>query len=385
MAPHWARDAIAADFRAIAHDVAHGVSPNRASRADSIWNVWLAFCTTISAPPHFDGIVDPIPTLLLFAHRFRYGQISPSGTIVRSRTVEDALRAVGQKMAFLGKKDPRLTPAGLPDLRLTRLLSRYKKDDTPPWRVKPVPIQVVDAATSVGLLSTEASGLAIADMIILAFFFLLRPGEYAYSSSPESTPFRICDVHLLIGQRRLNWRACSDEELHAITFVALEFTSQKNGVRGELIGLSRSGSPTLCPVQAIIRRMQHFRHLSAPSDTPLYTFYNGHAWHHVTPSIITSTLRSAVATIGAPLGIDDPSDISARSLRSGGAMALLCAEVDTDKIRLLGRWRSDEMLRYLHIQAYPLTATFANQMLLHGNFALLPNNPLHRLPPIPVP
>jgi hypothetical protein len=131
--------------------------------------------------------------------------------------------------------------------------------------------------------------------------------------------------------------------------------------------------------------MQHFRHLNAPSDTPLYTFYNGHAWHHVTPSIITSTLRSAVATIGAPLGIDDPSDISARSLRSGGAMALLCAEVDTDKIRLLGRWRSDEMLRYLHIQAYPLTATFANQMLLHGNFALLPNNPLHRLPPIPVP
>jgi hypothetical protein len=57
-------------------------------------------------------------------------------------------------------------------------------------------------------------------------------------------------------------------------------------------------------------------------------------------------------------------------------MALLCAEVDTDKILLLGHWRSDKMRWYLHIQAYPLTATFAHQMLLHGNFALIPNNPL---------
>ncbi len=62
---------------------------------------------------------------------------------------------------------------------------------------------------------------------------------------------------------------------------------------------------------------------------------------------------------------------------SGGTMALLCTEVNTDKNCLLGYWHSNEMLRYPHIQAYPLTATFAHQMLLHGNFALIPNNPLH--------
>ena len=91
--------------------------------------------------------------------------------------VEDALHAVGQKVVFLGKKDPHLIPTGLPDLLFTRVLYRYKKNNTPPWHIKPVPIQV-NAATSIGLLSTEASGLAIADMIILAFFFLL--GKYAY-------------------------------------------------------------------------------------------------------------------------------------------------------------------------------------------------------------
>jgi hypothetical protein len=68
-----------------------------------------------------------------------------------------------------------------------------------------------------------------------------------------------------------------------------------------------------------------------------------------------------------------PDDISIRSLRASGAMALLCARVDTDTICLLGRWRSDEMLRYLHVQSYPIVAPLASRMLQQGNFTLIPN------------
>ena len=57
-------------------------------------------------------------------------------------------------------------------------------------------------------------------------------------------------------------------------------------------------------------------------------------------------------------------------------MALLCADVDTDRIRLLGRWRSDEMLRYLTIQAFPILAPLATLMVRHGCFTLIPNNRL---------
>ena len=35
--------------------------------------------------------------------------------------------------------------------------------------------------------------------------------------------------------------------------------------------------------------------------------------------------------------------VSARSTRAGGAMALLCAGIDRDRIRMIGRWRSDEL------------------------------------------
>ena len=57
-------------------------------------------------------------------------------------------------------------------------------------------------------------------------------------------------------------------------------------------------------------------------------------------------------------------------------MALLCGNVDTDKIRFLGRWRSDEMLRYLHVQALPIAAPLASLMVRHGFFSFIPNNRL---------
>ena len=67
-------------------------------------------------------------------------------------------------------------------------------------------------------------------------------------------------------------------------------------------------------------------------------------------------------------------DVSARSLRGTGAMALLCSSVDNDIISLIGRWKSDEMLRYLHVQAEPITRKFSKPMIIHGNYNLLPHN-----------
>ena len=87
---------------------------------------------------------------------------------------------------------------------------------------------------------------------------------------------------------------------------------------------------------------------------------------------ITDALRLTCTLMGPQYGFSHR-DISARSLRASGAMALLCASVDTDIIRLIGRWRSDEMLRYLHVQAEPVMRDFSARMLQHGTFTLLPN------------
>jgi hypothetical protein len=208
-------------------------------------------------------------------------------------------------------------------------------------------------------------------MITLAFFFLLRPGEYTGTPS-DTTPFTLQDVQLWIGQQRFLATTIPIADLSRVTFVSLTFTTQKNGVRGEVIGLGRSGNPVLCPVFATTRRITHLRTYHAPPTTPLASHYMSPALTLICPADITTALRCSTAIIGPSVGFL-PSDISARSLRAAGAMALLCAHVDSDVIRLLGRWRSDETLRYLHVQAEPLMRDFARRMLSGGTFTLLPN------------
>jgi hypothetical protein len=92
----------------------------------------------------------------------------------------------------------------------------------------------------------------------------------------------------------------------------------------------------------------------------------------VKPADITAALKAAVTFLGPQLGFL-ASDVTARSLRAAGTNALLCAHVDPDIIRLLGRWTSDQMLRYLFVQAAPLMQDYSRRMLPGGTFTLFPN------------
>ena len=141
-----------------------------------------------------------------------------------------------------------------------------------------------------------------------------------------------------------------------------------------------SGDPHFCPVAAAVRRVLHLRTAHAPPTQPLASFLDPVTVRltRLRPADLTATLRLAVTILGATYNFV-PTDVSARSLRAAGAMALLCANVDSDRIRLIGRWRSDEMLRYLHVQAEPVMRDFSSRMLHGGAYAFLPNPP--HLPP----
>jgi hypothetical protein len=107
---------------------------------------------------------------------------------------------------------------------------------------------------------------AAADMIIITFFFLLRPGEY---TDNNKDPFRLTDTQLFIRDTRLPLLTAPALELCLARFASLTFTSQKNGVRGKVIGLACSGNPYLCPVQAIICHVLYLHSHMAPPTTPL--------------------------------------------------------------------------------------------------------------------
>jgi len=365
------RDAFCTDLCAAATATRAGIVPPRALAADQHWALWTIFCRNIQVDPYLSNLdIEPIHLLWVFAIHYHNGSIAPRGRPVQSRTVENALRSVGQTLALLGTPDPRLTALGATDFRLARLLRGFHATDPAPNRVRPIPLKILHKAMELAATSPTAGALATADMACIAFFFLLRPGEYTAKANSTAS-FNLGDIQLLHNDQLLSWQDLPEQALLTANYVTYTFRTQKNGVRGEALGQGASGHQLCCPVRATIRRLLHHRQHGSPTHFPLATYYSAHHRHGVLSKDITAALRMATAIIGPSVGFT-ANDISAWSLRAGGAMALLCADVDPDIIRLLGRWKSDTMFQYLFVQARPLVNQFASRMLTQGDFDLLP-------------
>jgi hypothetical protein len=358
------------DISSVQTTIQSGVVASRTDKATNTWKLWLAFCNTHNINPWFPNTPDPLPYLQVFGQRYREGRLAPGNHPVRADTVADAMRMVGQSYKQLGLRDFRLdTFTGQIDFRLQRQLRAFEKLDPPPSRVKPIPVQLIHHVVSNAYKPGQTSEAikSIADMTCMAFFFLLRPGEYVMTK--DNHPFRLQDVQLYINQRQIQPIHVTQEELHAVTAVSLCFPNQKNGNKGEIISHSRSGDNLVCPCLAISRRISHLLHHQQPPSTPLCKYLHNSSPFHVSSNDVCNSLRHSLARMGPhTLGIQ-PHEINARSLRAGGATALLCANVDQNSIQLLGRWKSDAMIRYLHIAANPHTRQYAKQMITgHASF-----------------
>jgi len=368
------RDEFGAGLIVVQDAVRAGVISDRTKKADSMWELWLEFCPDHSMDPQFPND-DPVPCLQVFAQRYRDGRIAPSGRAVRSSTVEDAVRHVGQTYRSLGSPDIRLDAHGDIDFRLKRQSQSHQKVDPPPSRVKPIPVQVVNAIVVASYCAqpVDETLRAFADMICLAFFFLLRPGEYTIQKN--NTPFRVRDTRLHIGGALLHPRTASVAQLNAVTSCSLIFTTQKNAVKGEIITHGRTGDAFTCPVAALVRRVYYLISRGYSDDTPLCAYQHNSdptTTKFVNPAGVKEALRGGLIVYGADRVEIKPSEIEARSLRAGGATALLVANVDPNTIQLLGRWKSDAMLKYLHASANPNVQRFARSMFEAGAASFRP-------------
>jgi len=300
--------------------------------------------------------------------------------------VEEYLRTVGEEIASLGTQNPRLDLAGNVVPGIKQLQQAWSNEDPPPERVKPIPLQLIRHVAHHSDLADPFQA-AVVDALIIGFFYMLRPGEHTWDRKNHH-PFRFCDTSFTLGdQAASNGVTISDASLAAATRVFLNFTTQKNGEKDEAITHGDTSDPLLSPVAAVRRRVQHLRSHNAPPDTPLYTvFLGGGTSRNVLSSQLTSALRRSCGIIGHTLGFS-PREISARALRAGGAMALIRAKVDPSLVKLMGRWKSDIMLRYLHRSALH-TADFAAAMLQFGEFVIprhakLPQDAQHLLNTVP--
>lgn len=281
----------------------------------------------------------------------------------------------------MGAPNPRLDLAGNVVSSIQQMQRSWSTADPPPGRVKPVPLALLRHAVN-SLPASDPAKSATRDLLIIGYFYMLRPGEHAYSGR-HGHPFRLCDTSFEVPEGpAANGSSIPIATLQSAVRVNLNFTTQKNGERNESIAHGDTGDPLLSPVQAVRRRVEHLRLHNASPDTPLFTvFMPTGRRSKVTSTNLTVALRASCKHIGPSLGLTS-SDISARALRAGGAMALLRAGVDPMIIRLMGRWKSDIMIRYLHRSTLD-TTDLSSRMLTGGTFVIPQHQHLPLVDPPP--
>ena len=352
-----------------------------------IFEHWRQYCSSLRVSPslrELDEHETRLCFLLVFAQRYR--RQGRRGQPVKAGAVEQALLAVGEGITHMGEPDPRRDPDN-PSRHhpvLSAFLHKLRDDDDPAHRAYPVTLDILRAlptALDTGHPSDGPLNTAVIDLCIVAFFWLMRPSEYLgysprnddQSRRQRSEAFRLCDISFTINRREYLATTAPLNEVNpgAIQYASLVFTDQKNAVRGECIGHWATQDPTYCPCKALARLAACLLRHGAAATTPICTYYDPHARPcSVLSTHITNSIRHAANSVRHLTGID-PFLLSARSLRPGGATALLCANVDPTTIQLIGRWKSDAMIRYLRVNARTVQNRYAQQMLNHGAFTFV--------------
>ena len=200
----------------------------------------------------------------------------------------------------------------------------------------------------------------------MAFFFLLRVGEYTRPADHVTTrtlQFRVCDVRFWQGQTLLPLTSDA-ATLVGASSVTLTIDNQKNGQRGDTIH-QEACSTDFCPVRSVAARVVAILAQQMPLTTPLSYVQPGVfvTAPHVLVAVREGARLANLAASGYQL-----SRVGAHSLRASGAMALWLSGHSAEVIMKMGRWRTHTFLTYIHSQIAALTVGTSRKMARHVAF-----------------
>ena len=139
-------------------------------------------------------------------------------------------------------------------------MTGWKNEDPPTLKKLPVEADVPELLSQLGTVPT-ANDLdkAIGDLSLIAFYYLLRVGEYtvkyARNNSKQTVQFRIRDVTFFkrdtLGNLRQLSRMASDADILSADSATLKLDNQKNGWKGVCVHQETNGNLIHCPVRAL--------------------------------------------------------------------------------------------------------------------------------------
>ena len=333
------------------------------------WTAWKIFLrnnfpsideklSTLSQPERID-------VLVCFAQHVRSGGVSRRKQHVRAQTVQVSLRSIAARFELDGEQSPLVTTQGKYHKKISQLIEGYKRSDPAPQFQLAVPLSVPAFMHLFGKTGTPKQQ-AVGDMSLIAFYYLLRVGEYTSTPTKAQSltqAFRLQDVTLWNNHTILDHTLPLDSLLNQCTAATLRISNQKNGKRNQAIHHEATNSDT-CPAKALIRRIKHVTAHTSNRNTIISTYFNTTTSRGtlMRSSDINSAIKAAVLRLDMKRHGFQVSQISSHSLRAGGAMALHLNRVPTHTIRKMGRWSSDTFLDYIHEQIAVFSAGLSTAM-----------------------
>ena len=254
------------------------------------------------------------------------------------------------------------------------MLDGWWKADPPTIKKLPVESDVPEWLVDAGMV--EGAGAleqAVGDLALIAFYYLLRVGEYTKKGTSRSTqtvPFRMKDITFFgrnaAGALRQIRRDAPDEVILRAAGCTMRLGNQKNGWKNVCLFHESNEAGTYDCIRAIGRRYCHVRSNVAAAkfgDTPLSAYFEAGKRADVTDRHISAGLKMAATALDYPGRLSIPIDrIDTHSLRCGGAMALSLSGFSDTQIQKMGRWRGDTFKEYIREQIAGYSAGMSKAM-----------------------
>lgn len=230
-----------------------------------------------------------------------------------------------------------------------------------------------------------ATGLdrAVGDLALIAFYYLLRVGEYTMKGSRNETKqtvqFKLEDITLFRknanGQLRCLPRDAPEHEVMSADGATMKLDNQKNGWKGVCVYQEHNGEPFNCPVRAIGRRCLHLRRNGCDGKTFLSAFFVDGVRFDVTAENMSRALKLAARALDYPMAKGIPVErINTHSLRSGGANALALSGYTDTQIQKMGRWRGATFKEYIREELACYASGMSKDMKQKFNFVNIAGN-----------
>jgi hypothetical protein len=245
-----------------------------------------------------------------------------------------------------------------------------RRTDPPSVPQLALPVSVVIQAHASAYATTCVRRQACADLSVIAFFYLLRVGEYTTPRqvkrngrlvrATRTIQFRVQDVGFWKDQKQLD-RNSSLSDLLEASSATLKISNQKNGKMGQTIH-HEAINECYCPIKALAHRIHHILHNKGTEEALICTYFMEDEIYSITPTDMIQCIRSSVIDLRLDKSGIDPNIVGVHSLRAGGAMSLkLHGESDTT-IMKQGRWSGLTFLQYIHNQIGHLSKNLSSKM-----------------------